>query len=126
MENIELLTSIKEIIIKSKEVAYKSTNTILLKMYWEIGRLIVEDEQGGKKKAGYGKAVLKTLSRQLRLEFGKGFDERNLNNIRAFYGSFPIWNAVRTELSWTHYRIPSRIEEEPLRLQYLNYAIEGG
>lgn len=99
IEHTSLLASIKEIIIKAKEVAFKSTNTILVNMYWRIGRLIVEDEQGGKRKAGYGKAVLKNLSRQLTLEFGKGFDERNLNNIRAFYLSFPIWDAVRTELS---------------------------
>ena len=95
-------------------------------MYWEIGRLIVEDEQQRKSKAAYGKAVLKNLGHQLTLEFGKGFDERNLNNIRAFYLSFPIWNAVRTELSWTHYRILSRIEDEALRLQYTNSAIEEG
>lgn len=125
IENTSLLVSVKEIIIKAKGVAYKSTNTILLNMYWEIGRVIVEDEQGGKVKAGYGKAVLKNLGRQLTIEFGKGFDERNLNNIRAFYLSFPIWNAVRTELSWTHYRILSRIEDEALRLQYLDLAIEG-
>ena len=94
-------------------------------MYWEIGKLIVQDEQGGNAKAAYGKAVLKNLSKQLTLEFGKGFDDRNLNNIRAFYLSFPIWNAVRTELSWTHFRIISRVENESLRLQYVEYCIEG-
>jgi predicted nuclease of restriction endonuclease-like (RecB) superfamily len=123
-KNNSLILSIKEIIIKAKEFAFKSSNTILLNMYWEIGRLIVEDEQQGKAKAMYGKAVLKTLSQQLTLEFGKGFDERNLNNIRAFYLSFPIWNAVRTELSWTHYRIISRIENAELRLNYMHHAID--
>lgn len=119
-----LLSSIKDIITKAKLTAYRNTNSILLKAYWEIGRLIVEDEQQGKAKAAYGKGVLKNLSKQLTLEFGRGYDERNLNNIRAFYLSFPIWNAVRTELSWTHYRILSRIENELLRKQYLAYAIE--
>jgi predicted nuclease of restriction endonuclease-like (RecB) superfamily len=94
-------------------------------MYWEIGKLIVEDEQAGNPKAAYGKAILKNLARQLSLEFGKGFDERNLNNIRAFYLAFPIWNAVRTELSWTHYRILSRVENENLRRQFIRHAIEG-
>lgn len=122
--NPALLSSIKEVIQKAKEKAFRSCNSILLQMYWEIGRLIVENEQQGKSKAAYGKAVLKNLSQQLTLEFGKGFDERNLNNIRAFYLSFPIWNAVRTELSWTHYRILSRIEDEALRLQYTTTAIE--
>jgi predicted nuclease of restriction endonuclease-like (RecB) superfamily len=94
-------------------------------MYWEIGRLIIENEQQGKSKAEYGKATLKNLAKQLTFEFGKGFDERNLNNIRAFYRAFPIWNAVRSELSWTHYRIISRLETENLRLQYLEHSIEG-
>jgi predicted nuclease of restriction endonuclease-like (RecB) superfamily len=94
-------------------------------MYWEIGKLIVEQEQEGSPKAGYGKGILRNLSTQLTIEFGKGFDERNLNNIRAFYLAFPIWNAVRTELSWTHSRILSRIENENLRVQYVQYAIEG-
>jgi predicted nuclease of restriction endonuclease-like (RecB) superfamily len=124
IENDKLLSSVKEIVIKARQNAFKSNNAILLKMYWEIGYLIVEDEQGGKVKAGYGKAVLKTLGMQLTLEFGKGFDERNLNNMRAFYLAFPIWNALRTELSWTHYRILSRIENKELRLQYLQSAVE--
>ena len=125
VDNQHLFVAIKEIITQAKQIAYRSNNSILLKMYWEIGKLIVEDEQGGKAKAAYGKAVLKTLSKRLTLEFGKGFDERNLNNIRAFYLSFSIWNALRTELSWTHYRIISRIEGKTLRMQYMEYCIEG-
>ncbi len=124
--NRDLLSSIKAVIQTAKEKAFRNSNAILLQMYWEIGRLIIEDEQQGQAKAAYGKAVLKNLSLQLTLEFGKGFDERNLNNIRAFYLAFQIWNAVRTELSWTHYRILSRIEQESLRLQYAQSAIEAG
>ncbi len=120
-----LFSVIKETILKARTLAYKSSNTILLNMYWEIGRLIVEDEQKGQIKAEYGKATLKNLSKQLTLEFGAGFDERNLNNMRAFYRSFPIWNAVRSKLSWTHYRIISRIENEQLRFQYIEHAIDG-
>ena len=122
--NQQLFSAIKNIVVQAKKVAYRSNNTILLNMYWEIGKLIVQDEQGGNAKAAYGKAVLKNLSKQLTLEFGKGFDDRNLNNIRAFYLSFPIWNAVRTELSWTHFRIISRVENESLRLQYVEYFID--
>jgi hypothetical protein len=106
--NHSLLHTVKEIVIKAKLFAFRSSNSILLNMYWEIGRLIVEDEQQGLVKAKYGKALLKNLAKQLTVEFGSGFDERNLNNMRAFYLSFSIWNAVRTELSWTHYRIISR------------------
>ena len=101
----DLLSSIKAVIQAAKGKAFRNSNAILLQMYWEIGRLIVEDDQQGQEKGAYGKAVLKNSSLQLTLEFGKGFDERNLNNIRAFYLAFQIWNAVRTELNWTHYRI---------------------
>ena len=120
-----LFAEIRDAILKARALAYKSSNAILLNMYWEIGRIVVEDEQQGKSKAEYGKATLKNLSAQLTFEFGAGFDERNLNNMRAFYRSFPIWNAVRSELSWTHYRIISRIENEALRRQYVEHAIEG-
>jgi hypothetical protein len=107
MGNIEkepgLLVAIKEIVTQARARAFKSNNSILLQMYWQIGQLIVEDEQQGKSKAVYGKAVLKQLSQQLTLAFGKGFDESNLRNIHQFYLAFPIHDAVRHELSWTHY-----------------------
>lgn len=121
----ELYHSIAKIIVDSKSSLYRTTNTILLNMYWEIGKLIVQDEQNGEKRAGYGKQILKNLANQLSLEFGKGFNERNLNNMRAFFSSFPIWNAVRTELSWTHYRIISRIDNPDHRIQCVNHVIEG-
>lgn len=124
IEQNSLLTSVKEIILKARQTAYRSNNTIMLNMYWEIGRLIVEDEQQGKAKASYGKATLKTLSKQLTFEFGKGFDESNLRNIRQFYLAFQKRDALRHELSWTHYRILSRIENEKLRRQYMQYSID--
>ncbi len=66
--------------------------------------------------------MIPRLSESLTGEFGKGFDERNLRNMRAFYQAFPIWNALRTELSWTHYRALLRVEHEPARLWYMNEA----
>ncbi|UZU00039.1 PDDEXK nuclease domain-containing protein [Chryseobacterium fluminis] len=123
--NQELYSSIAKIIIDAKTQVYRSSNTILLKMYWEIGKLIIEDEQDGKFRAKYGKSVLRNLAEQISLEFGKGFNERNLNNMRAFFIAFPIWNAVRTELSWTHYRIISRVENPEHRVQYIEHSIEG-
>ncbi len=90
-----------------------------------IGQAIIEEEQDGKLKADYGKSTLKLLAEKLTTEFGKGFEERNLNNMRAFYRAFPIWNALRTELSWTHYRLLSRLDTEEKRAYYLNEAIAG-
>jgi predicted nuclease of restriction endonuclease-like (RecB) superfamily len=119
-----LYNSIKTIILQSRERVFRVANSALLESYWQIGKIIVEDEQQGKAKAEYGKATLKNLAKQLTHEFGKGFDERNLNNMRAFYQAFPIWNALRTELSWTHYRILSRIYSEERRSFYLNEAVQ--
>ena len=78
---------------------------MLIETYWKIGKTIVEGEQGGKTKANYGEGTLKTLATQLTIEFGMGFDESNLRNMRSFYKAFPIRDALRHELSWTHYRL---------------------
>lgn len=95
----------------------------MVQSYWEIGRLIVEEEQQGASRAAYGKQQLQILSEALTARFGKGFDVRNLRNMRQFYLTFPIRNAVRTELSWTHYRHLLRIENEHARQWYLNEAV---
>ena len=105
INNNHIYHSIKEIIFLSRQRVYRMANAALLETYWQIGKVIVEDEQQGNSKAVYGKATLKNLAAQLTLEFGKGFDERNLNNMRAFFRAFPIWNTLRTELSWSHYRL---------------------
>lgn len=123
IQHNSIYNSIKEIIILSRQRVYRIANSALLETYWQIGKLIIEDEQNGKSKAEYGKATLKNLAQQLTLEFGKGFDERNLNNMRAFYQAFPIWNALRTELSWTHYRLLSRLDSEQKRNFYLTESI---
>jgi len=121
-----LIASIKSIISEARAKVYRQTNTVLLQMYWDIGRLIVEDEQHGEKRAEYGKAVLKNLAEQLALEFGKGFDESNLRNMRQFYLSFPKHDALRPELSWTHYRILARVEDESLRQTYMRECAQSG
>lgn len=123
IQNNSIYQSIKDIISLSRQRVYRMANSALLDTYWQIGKIIVEDEQQGNTKAEYGKATLKNLAQQLTLEFGKGFDERNLNNMRAFYQSFPIWNALRTELSWTHYRLLSRLDSEQKRKYYLTESL---
>jgi DUF1016 N-terminal domain len=88
---------------------------VSVQAYWEIGREIVEEEQRGRDRADYGKQLLKSLSIQLINEFGKGFDESNLRYIRLFYKAFPIRDALRHELSWTHYRLLSKMTREDAR-----------
>jgi len=119
-----LFLSVKEIINQSRERVFRVANSTLLLTYWQIGQLIVEDEQQGKERAEYGKFVLKNLSKKLTFEFGKGFDESNLRNMRSFFQAFPIRDAVRHELSWTHYRLLLRQVTEHKKIYYLNESIE--
>ena len=119
----KLFTAIREIINQSRLKVFRAANSALLESYWQIGKLIVEDEQQGKLRADYGKSTLKYLSAQLSAEFGKGFDESNLRNIRSFYNSFPIRDALRHELSWTHYRVLSRLDSDEKRNFYINESV---
>ena len=97
--------NVKEILDDARKVAYRAINFSMVKAYWNIGRIIVEDEQRGKARAEYGKALIYELSVRLTHDFGKGFDERNLWFMRSFYIIFPKVNALRSELTWTHYRL---------------------
>ncbi len=88
----------------------------------EIARLIIEHEQQGERRAVYGTQWLETGSSCLTAEFGKGFSVRNLRKMRAFYQAFPIRNALRTELSWTHYRVLLRVNKPEAREWYMHEA----
>ena len=121
-----LLQAVREVVQTSRQRVYRMANSVLLESYWQIGKLIVEDEQAGQAKAEYGKATLRTLADQLTLEFGAGFDESNLRNMRSFYQAFPIRDALRHELSWTHYRLLCRLDDEAKRAYYLTEAMQGG
>ncbi|PID65003.1 MAG: hypothetical protein CR962_00410, partial [Gammaproteobacteria bacterium] len=118
-----LVNTISQLIEQSRQQVRRNVNATMVQLYWEIGRLIVEDEQRGKTRAEYGKAVLKNLSAQLTQQFGKGFTVRNLRNMRDFYSKFPKRHALRTELSWTHYRTLLRIDNEAARNWYMNEAV---
>lgn len=115
--------SIKTILDKARSKAFTAVNTAMVHAYWSIGRVIVEDEQKGKAKAGYGEYLLKSLAERLSRDFGKGFDYSNLKNMRQFYLTFPIGDALRSELSWTHYRLLMRVEKEVARKFYLEECI---
>lgn len=101
----------------------QSVNSAMVQSYWQIGRLIVDHEQQGESRAAYGKQQLQQLSAQLSERLGKGFDVGNLRNMRQFYLTFPIYDAVRSELSWTHYRALMRIDNPAARDWYLHEAI---
>ena len=100
---------IRAIIENARGNIARAINTEMVMAYWHIGREIIEAEQRGKARANYGELILGRLSEQLTAEFGKGFDESNLRNIRQFYLAYPKCDALRHELSWTHYRILMRV-----------------
>ena len=100
----------------------RSVDTIQVQTYWQIGRHIVEFEQGGQVRAAYGKRLLAELATVLTKEFGKGFDASNLRYMRLFYQAFPNWGAVRSELNWIHYRLLLRVDTPEARWRYMQEA----
>lgn len=124
LEIDSLLSSLREVIQTARQQAIRAVDLVQVRTCWTVGRHIVEFEQGGAARAAYGKRLLSDLSESLTAEFGKGFDERNLRHMRAFYTGFPIWNALRTELSWTHYRSLLRVEDATARVWYMNEAAD--
>ena len=119
-----LLTSLRELIQTARDQARRAVDQIQVHTCWRVGYHIVEFEQGGAVRAAYGKRLLADLAERLTAEFGKGFDERNLRHMRAFYQTFENWNALRSELSWTHYRALLRVENDEARQWYMHEAAD--
>ena len=118
-----ILRDIKEIINKARYNAFNAVNTEMLKAYYEIGRKIIEEEQNGEKRAGYGEKLIDTLSKELTEEFKKGFDATNLRRMRRFYLIYQKWETVSPKLTWSHYSELIKIEEETKRRYVEKYAI---
>ena len=114
--------NIKELVINSRNKVYQTVNTEMLNLYWNIGKAIIEKQQGDER-ASYGDYVLDKLSQKLIKEFGKGFSKRNLERMRKFYICFPIATTLSSQLSWSHYLELIKIEEEPKRSFYFNECI---
>lgn len=100
-KTMEIYSSARGYIINAQRQIYSSVNSAMVTAYWNIGKLIYE-ESGENNRAEYGKQLLQYLSEKLTAEFGKGYNERNLRYMRQFFLTFPKWNALRSELSWTH------------------------
>jgi predicted nuclease of restriction endonuclease-like (RecB) superfamily len=119
----QIYERIRSILAEARAQVHRAINTAMVAAYWEIGRTIVEEEQRGGQRAEYGRALLADLSIRLKSEFGKGFDPSNLSMMRALFLTYPIFDAVRQELSWTHYRLLLRVENPDARSFYENEAI---
>lgn len=116
--DLHFYNHIKEILSTARDKVYAAANSAMVEAYWNIGKSIVE-QQGGESRAEYGTQLIQELSKQMTADFGKGFDARNLRYMRQFYLCFSNWNALRSELSWTHYRLLMKVENENARQFYL-------
>lgn len=114
--------NIRKTILEAREKVATTINFAMVAAYWTIGKQIHDttDSAG----SVYGKQLLKFASEKLTEEFGQGFDERNLRYMRQFYETYPIWNTVCSELSWSHYRLLMRIKEQDKRAYYQKECVE--
>jgi hypothetical protein len=118
-DNFALYTQIRSILLEARVKAYTAVNFAMVQFYWQIGKLIVEDELGGNIRGEYGKRILQNLSDRLTAEFGAGFDVSNLRKMRNFYELFRKQDALRPELTWTHYRLLLKVKDENARNWYI-------
>ena len=121
------INEIKTILKNARQEAYTAVNLAMVEAYWKIGRRIVEEEQSGRERAEYGKEIIKNLSKELTEEFGKGFGERNIRNIRQFYilfSDYEKWKSLISKLTWTHIQKVLRVSDEKARIFYLTEAAE--
>ena len=114
----DVYSSIKELMNKARNSVAREVNNILIQTYWEIGRIIVEDEQGNSDRSEYGKQLVTDLSKRLTKEYGKGFSRSNLQNMRNFYLSYPICQTLSGKLSWSYYCELLSISDEKKRSFY--------
>ncbi len=123
IEYHQLIEKIGESYQSAKGRVITAVNTEMLKAYWDIGKHIVDFEQGGRLKAEYGKALLVNLSKDLTLRYGKGFSRSNLNYMRLLYGKYPKCETLSHKLSWSHYYELLKVEDDLAREFYEQQAI---
>lgn len=121
--DLTFYNQIKEILASARAKAYSAVNFAMVEAYWEIGKSIVE-KQGGNATAEYGTRLLKELSKQMTADFGKGFTVTNLSYMRQFYLTFPNRHTLCDKLSWSHYRLLMRVEDEKARQFYIEECVK--
>lgn len=120
-----LITDLRQIIEQGRRQAYISINASMIQTYWNVGRRIVEEEQHGEVRAGYGEYIAKNVAKNLQAEYGNAFNYRNICYFRKFYLCFKdieIVNARVHNLTWTHIRHLLRVDDEKARLWYMKEA----
>lgn len=114
----ELVSEIRSIIESARTNAVRSVDFCRVQMYWQIGRRIVEEEQGGQTRAEYGKGLIKNLAKEIEPEYGSGFGQRQLERARQFYIEFPIASTLRTQFNWSQYKLLIGIADKEKREYY--------
>ncbi len=114
----DLIALIANCLTQGRLQAAQQVNTTLLETYWQIGRYIIEFEQGGQARAEYGSKLLAQLSKDLKASHGKGFSRRNILDMRRFYLTYPKWQTVSAKLSWSHYTELLAISDDLARSFY--------
>ena len=114
---------VKSILEEARKRVYHNIQSEMVLAYWQIGKMIVE-KQGGNLRADYGDGLIKELSIQMTKDFGKGYTITNLKYMRMFYKTFQKGHALRAELSWTHYRLLLKVQDDNARNYYINEAID--
>src|SRR5690349_11818049 len=133
----DILAGLVELLESARRASARSVNAIMTATYWEMGRRIVEYEQGGSVRAEYGERLLENLATDLTSEFGRGFSARNLRSFRAFYLNWQIRQTLSAEfdinviaaqfpLSWSHYVRLLSVTDEKERTFYEAEALRGG
>jgi predicted nuclease of restriction endonuclease-like (RecB) superfamily len=120
-----LYDQVRAILDTARNNAARSVNREMVRTYWAIGQAIVEQEQQGQERAGYGERLIASLATRFRADGLKGFGTRNLWWMREFYLKMPILHALRAELSWTHYRLLLKVEDPEARAFYEREAAQG-
>jgi predicted nuclease of restriction endonuclease-like (RecB) superfamily len=119
----QVVKQIRDIITETRQKIARTVNHTLVKTYWLIGKLIVE-QLDGHERAEYGNQLIEKISKELTIEFGSGFSKHNLWRMKQFYEIFPIVATLRRQLSWYHYKILISINDETRRTFYLESAVK--
>ena len=117
-----LYTNIKELIEQSRNRVYKTVNIEMIHLYWNIGKMIVEKQEGNKR-AKYGDLLIEEISKKLIENFGKGFSKTNLKNMRKFYSEYSIGQTLSDQLTWSHYLELIKISDKKKRDFYMHECI---
>ena len=121
----QFIRDVREIVSQARQQAYSAINSAMVEAYWKMGKRIVEEEQQGQARADYGKQLLKSLSKALTEEFGKGFSVGSLYYYRQFYLTFPeIFATPWRILTWSHYKRLMQVSDPEARAWYLKEAAE--